>query len=242
MTDELSGKLDVVRDSLNRRSGRQERSKIVQFLTPASIAGFMASLFEGEREHVRLLDAGAGAGILFAACVESLLSARRLPLSIEVVAYEDDRLALPYLKEALEPCESACGRAGVSFRGEIRSEDFIAAAIAQTAESLFTVRRERFTHAILNPPYKKINGQSPTRRLLDKAGIGVSNLYVAFVWLSALMVEPGGELVAITPRSFCNGPYFRDFRVKLLHLLSLRHIHVFESRKKAFKDDEVLQE
>ncbi len=56
------------------------------------------------------------------------------------------------------------------------------------------------------------------------------------------MLEPGGELVAITPRSFCNGPYFRRFRIRLLDMMSLRRIHVFESRKKAFGDDDVLQE
>lgn len=49
-------------------------------------------------------------------------------------------------------------------------------------------------------------------------------------------------MVSITPRSFCNGPYFRRFRIKLLDMMSLRHIHVFESRKKAFGDDDVLQE
>jgi len=43
-------------------------------------------------------------------------------------------------------------------------------------------------------------------------------------------------------RSFCNGPYFRPFRIKFLHLMSLRYIHVFEARNKAFGDDDVLQE
>jgi len=56
------------------------------------------------------------------------------------------------------------------------------------------------------------------------------------------MLESGGELVAITPRSFCNGPYFRRFRMALLDMMALRRIHVFESRKKAFGDDDVLQE
>jgi adenine-specific DNA-methyltransferase len=30
------------------------------------------------------------------------------------------------------------------------------------------------------------------------------------------LFEPVGELVAITPRSFCNGPYFRAFRESFL--------------------------
>ncbi len=191
---------------------------------------------------MRILDAGAGVGVLFAACVEALVSARQRLLSIHVVAYEKDQHVLPYLKETMDRCESTCKEVGIAFRGEIRAEDFVASAIAQTEESLFVVQGERFTHAILNPPYKKINGQSATRRLLDAAGIEVSNLYAAFVWLTAKMLEPGGELVAITPRSFCNGPYFRRFRIRFLDMMSLRRIHVFDSRKKAFGDDDVLQE
>lgn len=242
MMIEITNTLDIVRKSVNGSSCRLERSKIGQFLTPAKIAQFMASLFEWQREHVRILDAGAGAGALFAACVEVMVSGKHCPLSISVVAYENDQKILPYLKETMEWCESTSRRAGISFQGEIRTEDFIAAAIAQSDEGLFAIHGERFTHAILNPPYKKISGESETRRLLNAAGLEVSNLYAAFVWLSAKLLESGGELVAITPRSFCNGPYFRRFRMNLLNMMSLHRIHVLESRKKAFGDDNVLQE
>jgi adenine-specific DNA-methyltransferase len=49
-------------------------------------------------------------------------------------------------------------------------------------------------------------------------------------------------LVAITPRSFCNGRYFRPFRADFLSRMALRELHLFESRKAAFADDDVLQE
>jgi len=242
MMVELTSILDIVRKSVNGSSCRLERSRIGQFLTSARIARFMASLFERQREHVRILDAGAGSGALFAACVEAMVSGKHRPLSIHVVAYENDQKILPYLKETMEWCKSTCHKAGIPFQGEIRVEDFIAAAIAQTEEGLFAVHRERFTHVILNPPYKKIRGESATRQLLYEAGFEVSNLYAAFVWLSAKLLETGGELVAITPRSFCNGPYFRRFRIDLLNMMGLHRIHVFGSRKKAFGDDDVLQE
>jgi adenine-specific DNA-methyltransferase len=48
--------------------------------------------------------------------------------------------------------------------------------------------------------------------------------------------------VGITPRSFCNGPYFLPFREDFLRHLELRRLHVFESRQAAFRDDSVLQE
>lgn len=48
--------------------------------------------------------------------------------------------------------------------------------------------------------------------------------------------------MAIIPRSFCNGPYYRPFREFVLKHAAIRHMHLFESRNKAFKDDDVLQE
>ena len=243
MAEQLSHTLDHVRRTVNGRTQRAERSDIGQFLTPGAIARFMASLFTPNRlDYVRVLDAGAGAGVLFSAYLETLVSGGRRPLSIEVVAYENDRGILPELAQTIARCEAACGHAGIAFHGDIREEDFVAAAIAQTEEGLFAGPVERFTHAILNPPYKKINGESATRKRLDAAGMEVSNLYAAFVWLAARLLAPGGELAAITPRSFCNGPYFSRFRLALLKMMSLRRIHVFESRKKAFGDDDVLQE
>jgi adenine-specific DNA-methyltransferase len=48
--------------------------------------------------------------------------------------------------------------------------------------------------------------------------------------------------VAITPRSFANGPYFGAFRRFFLHHMALDQIHVFESRSVVFADSDVLQE
>jgi len=48
--------------------------------------------------------------------------------------------------------------------------------------------------------------------------------------------------VAITPRSFCNGPYFRSFREDFLGHMEVQRLHVFESRQAAFRKDDVLQE
>lgn len=238
----LTKPLDALRQSLNGSICRSERSKIGQFLTPSAIARFMGSLFENKIEEVRILDPGAGTGILFAATVESLTSRQDHPKTIEVVAYENDKQLFPYLKDTMERCDLACSTADISFRGTILSEDFVSAGVVETDGGLLAGPAKTFTHAILNPPYKKINGKSCTRKMLDAAGMEVSNLYAAFVWLASRMLIPGGELVAITPRSFCNGPYFRRFRVSLLELIALRRIHVFESRKKAFGDDGVLQE
>lgn len=73
-------------------------------------------------------------------------------------------------------------------------------------------------------------------------GIETTNLYAAFVWLVFDLLERNGEFVAITPRSFSSGPYYRSFRIALLTSTSLRKIHLFGSRDKVFPEDNILQE
>jgi hypothetical protein len=112
-----------------------------------------------------------------------------------------------------------------------------------TANDLFTVRQSTgYTHVILNPPYKKIHSGSAHRLALRRVGIETVNLYSAFVALATVEAAPGGQIVAIIPRSFCNGPYYRPFRDFILERAAIRHMHLFDSRNKAFKDDGVLQE
>jgi len=234
--------LDHVRKSFNIATCRSDRSEIGQFLTPVAIARFMSSLFESGPREVKILDPGAGTGVLFATCVESLISQENRPLSIKIVAYETDDAILPYLEDTLARSRSLCASKGIAFHGIIKREDFVAAAVAETRGSLFAVPGERFTHVILNPPYKKISSQTVMSKMLYSSGLEVANLYAAFVWLSILLLEPGGQMVAITPRSFCNGPYFKKFRAAFLRMMCLKRMHVFESRKKAFGDDNVLQE
>jgi adenine-specific DNA-methyltransferase len=234
--------LDHFRESFNASTNRDDRSQIGQFLTPAAIANFMATMFEPSKDTVRILDPGAGAGVLLAASVEKFISQKTKPHSIEVVAYETDKLILPNLEKTIRRCETLCKAANVSFRGTIKIEDFLLSAITETQESLFTAPTKRFTHVIMNPPYKKINARAETTKRLYASGVEVANLYAAFVWLSMRMLEDGGQMVAITPRSFCNGPYFKKFRLAFLKMMNLRRIYVFMSRKKAFGDDAVLQE
>jgi adenine-specific DNA-methyltransferase len=120
-----------------------------------------------------------------------------------------------------------------SSHDEIRHADFIESALEFVREDLFTSAKAPFNAALLNPPYRKINSDSHTRRLLREAGIETSNLYTGFLALAARLLCDGGEMVSITPRSFCNGPYFRPFRREFLDSMSLERLHVFDSRSAA---------
>ena len=219
-----------------------KQHELGQFLTPNPVAEFMASLFEIHRSEVHLLDAGAGAGALSAALVGGLCRDPRKPKRISITAYEIDAAQIEPLRARLEGCRRECERAGISFSATVLNEDFIAAAVPMVRGDLFATESPRFNTSIINPPYRKIRSDSSTRLLLRSAGIEASNLYAGFVALITRLLDKGGELVAITPRSFCNGSYFKPFREDFLDAMSLRRLHVFESRSAAFSGDAVLQE
>jgi adenine-specific DNA-methyltransferase len=228
-----------------RKIDAARRAEMGQFLTPPTVSRLMASMFSPRSGQLTVLDPGAGIGSLTAALVEAACRWGKPPEAIHVVAYEVEPTFVEYLDDVLKACAALARRAGIRFTREVRKEDFIAAGVAVLrGEDLFTPRRteRHFNAAILNPPYRKINTDSRERRLLSSIGIETSNLYTAFLALTVRLLEPGGELVAITPRSFCNGVYFRPFRQEFLGSMALRRVHVFESRKRAFRGDDVLQE
>ena len=241
----------VVKESLatylpsRRVAGRQHslrQHELGQFLTPNPVATLMASMFTNREKEVRLLDAGAGAGALIQAFVETRCATKPLPAMIHVDAYELDPSLLAPLHRTLEHCWQVCLAAGIEFTAEVRNVDFIEATLPLVRGDFFHGPQTPFNAAILNPPYHKINSSSRTRLLLRSAGIETSNIYTGFLALAANLLCEGGEMVAITPRSFANGPYFRPFRNLFLKLMALRRLHVFESRSAAFHQQNVLQE
>jgi adenine-specific DNA-methyltransferase len=236
--------VDFLRLDAGRKQGKERKAELGQFLTPAPIARLMASMFTLSASTLRILDAGAGVGSLFAACVAEVCQRENRPERLSVTTYEVDPMLLEYLHDTFDICRLACERVGILFEGEIVPRDFIETSVEFLQGSLFSLSSDRpkFNCAILNPPYKKIQTQSKERRLLKSVGIESSNVYAGFLALATRLLDPSGELVAITPRSFCNGPYFRLFREHFLQTMSLRRLHTFEQRNKAFSDDDVLQE
>lgn len=224
-----------VRSAIDLEGAR--RGALGQFFTPAPIASLLADMFDPPSSHARLLDAGAGVGSLTAALI-SRAGTEQWSAPITAYAVEVDQDLVPSLKETLHDCEMAVPTTS----SELYSVDFIKWACDQLRLGLFTDEPARFELAVLNPPYRKLNAASRERCLLSSVGIEATNLYAAFVALALRLLVPGGQLVAITPRSFCNGPYFKAFRQDLLEESALRRIHVFESRDRAFSDAEVLQE
>ncbi len=221
---------------------RNRQEELGQFFTAKPVADFMASLFGPLPRTVRLLDAGAGVGSLTAAFVSRLCTENRGVRAIEATLYEIDPEVLEELSATMRECERRCANASIRFTFTIHSTDFIQETSTSLAGDLFGTAPPAFDAAIANPPYRKISNDSKERRALRSVGLETSNLYTGFIALIQRLLVPGGQLVGITPRSFCNGPYFRPFREEFLSHFELRRLHVFESRKAAFRDDSVLQE
>jgi tRNA1(Val) A37 N6-methylase TrmN6 len=225
-------------DALRRRVAsavpREHKSALGQFMTPSSTARFMASLLSrGQHADCKLLDAGAGMGALTCALLDRWCSGEVDFGRVDVQAIELDEAIQPHLEASLAGC-----RRLAALHVDVVGADFIEWAV----NALQFGSAGGFTHAILNPPYKKITSDSRYRLLLRQAGIETVNLYSAFVALALALLQDGGQLVAIIPRSFCNGPYYRPFREFVMERAAIRRIHLFASRNKAFRDDDVLQE
>lgn len=228
----------------SRLAAQAERARrqLGQFLTPSHVADFMASLFFSDLADIRLLDAGAGKGALTAAFVRFQCQRTKKPKSIAVTAYELDATVLKDLERTLVECQFECERSGIQFSFLIQNEDFIAAAASNLRNDLFSDKAASFNASIVNPPYRKLGSDSAARRWLRSVGIETSNYYTAFVALITKLLDERGEIVAITPRSFCNGPYFKSFRAALLGSVAIQRLHLFDSRSAAFGRDGVLQE
>ncbi|MEQ1556144.1 MAG: Eco57I restriction-modification methylase domain-containing protein [Gallionella sp.] len=222
--------LDQVRREASDLLDQPRRAELGQYMTPSSIAEFMAGLFS-YKSPAKLLDAGAGVGSLTAAFFEQALHEQ---ISVSSDAWEIDSILVRYLQTTLDEYVQV-GRGKIT--AEIHAADFI-------EDAIFTIQSGAtpYSHAILNPPYKKINSHSSHRKLLRMVGIETVNLYTAFVALAVMLLQESGELVAIIPRSFCNGPYYKPFRHFILSRCAIRHIHLFDVRNQAFQDDAVLQE
>jgi adenine-specific DNA-methyltransferase len=213
----------------------KSQDKLGQFFTPSRAAVLIASLPRlPELGMIRVLDPGAGSGSLSAALVSRVLD-ERPDLHVHVVAVECDNGVIASLRDTLNACVVA-GDGRVAY--EIVTGDFIVESTGMVPDA----RLCDFDIVIENPPYAKLAASSAAREAVREVGADAPNLYAAFLALGAAALKPGGQLVAITPRSFCNGPYFGLFRSFFLDRMALDRVHVFESRSTVFADTGVLQE
>jgi adenine-specific DNA-methyltransferase len=221
----------------------KDRKPEGQFFTPKQVSIFMAELFDINQDKVSLLDPGAGTGILSAAFCEKLLN-RGKPVSLVIDAFENDPEIIPFLKSVLQECKKDLEQKASKVEFNVLAKDFILTNEPYlSGPGLFEKGGQRFYDFVVsNPPYYKVGTESPYSKMMANLICGQPNIYAFFMTMAASMLADKGELVFITPRSFCSGLYYKNFRRWFLRKVRITRIHIFESRKDIFDKDGVLQE
>jgi adenine-specific DNA-methyltransferase len=201
-----------------------------QFFTPLAVARFMAELLPVSEALIRVLDPGAGVGILVCALCEASTT------NIELRAYEVDKVLADYLDVCLAYAQLWMKSKNRCLNYTIIRDDFILAC----GDTLTKPANNTFDIVISNPPYFKLSKTDPRARVAESVIHGQPNIYALFMAVSVALLRVGGHAVFITPRSYTAGQYFDRFRQYFFSQIRPRAIHLFESRKDVF--DKVLQE
>jgi len=132
---------------------------------------------------------------------------------------------------------------GIKLSFKVHVADFVLEHARFLAPGLFDQNAANDYDVIIsNPPYFKLS-KNDSRSVAASAVIhGQPNIYAIFMALSASLLSDHGVMVTITPRSFAAGDYFRRCRQYLFSRVVPEVVHLFHSRKAAFKSAAVLQE
>lgn len=218
---------------------KKERKKYGQFFTSKETARFMAGLYNIPRNlsKVRILDAGAGTGILSCALLERMEQIEFVQ-SIELTCYENDNNILDLLKENLQTYKENSKK---NIHIEIITDNYITSQYLEF-NYMSCSNLKKYDFVIGNPPYMKISKDAPEAAAMPEVCYGAPNLYFLFAAMGLYNLTDGGEMVYIIPRSWTSGAYFKRFRQYFLTEGKLEYIHLFVSRNKVFDKEDVLQE
>jgi len=215
-----------------------EAKKILgQYFTDSPIAEFMSSLIDIESlnpDQVRLLDCGAGHGMLTVSTAMHLL--KNGINKVEATLYELDENVINNLTDVLEEVKVVFAKERKTFSYTIINDDFVTLRPDLKSQLGFDV-------SVINPPYFKYSVKESiySKKTADLFK-GDPNIYASFIAITLSAMAPNGQIVVISPRSFLNGLYFKGFRKYLLNNSKLDIIHIFKSRKDVFVDSDILQE
>jgi len=216
----------------------EDRKDRGQYFTPPEVATFMAELGDTNGvTAIRVLDPGAGTGILSCAACEKLAQSPNLE-TIELDVYETDQSLVAILEEVLSHLGAWLQQRGIQLHSNIVDQDFVLTASRLLANG----ELQPYDLIISNPPYKKISGDDPRSHLTAEAVCGQPNLYALFMFTATKLLKRSGSMVFITPRSYMAGCYFRAFRHAFFDVVHPVRVHLFDSRKDVFSNQGVLQE
>ncbi|MGE8433102.1 Eco57I restriction-modification methylase domain-containing protein [Chryseobacterium joostei] len=210
-----------------------------QYFTPINLASFIADFNKIDKKKIKILDPGCGIGILSTVLIQKLAFKENIK-NIDLIAFENDPDILTLTEANYEYLRNWLSQKNISFSYYLCKNDFILHnSSVLEGEKVFS---PEFDIVISNPPYFKLSKDDVRKKIAKSVIYGQSNIYTIFMAISARLLKSNGQLIFIIPRSFCSGSYFRLFREKFLEYVNLDAIHIFDSRARAFKKDNVLQE
>lgn len=218
----------------------EHKKNLGQFFTPLAVSNFMAGFCLVNKRRIRVLDPGCGIGILSCSLIEFLVTKYFQVKEIELVSFETDDKLSKYTAMSLEYLDVWLQVREVRLTKFLCKNDFILHNSEILHEGVKV--NERYDVIIANPPYFKLAKNDPRTKAAKSIIYGQANIYSIFLLIAAKVLDTGGQLIFITPRSFSSGSYFKVFREKFFSLVNITDIHLFGSRKDAFFRDKVLQE
>lgn len=222
---------------------KQERKKYGQFFTPVATARYMAKLSRNRNEKVRILDPGAGNGILTAALIERLVE-NGYVREVTAVLYENDNHIQGLLYKNIAVMRKYCKKQDVKLQVKVIKDNFILCNHDYWDRAN---TRGLYDIVICNPPYQKIGKDTAESVCMNKIVYGQPNLYFLFMAMATKLLHQQGEFIFITPRSWTSGLYFKSFRRWFFQKMDIQYAHLFHSRSNVFKEnricnDSILQE
>ena len=226
-----------------RSTSDKHKKENGQFFTPKQIADFMGDLAKPKSNKISILDPGCGTGILSCSLIEKLIQ-KSTVTEIELSLFETDNKVLLLTQKVIDFLASWLTEKNIELQYHINHTDFVLEnSNVFNVSNLFGLEKvKRYDYIISNPPYFKISKTDNRAVVAKELVYGQPNIYSLFMGVAAKLLKHDGELIFITPRSFAAGNYFKAFRQSFFSEVSISNIHIFESRNKMFKNDNVLQE
>lgn len=247
---EMPGKYaDKLGNDFLASKGQKQIAALGQYFTPQIIAELIAKNFSELKasKSIKILDPGAGMGILSCVLCENIANWKHKPDNIELIAYEIDKSLVPILEKSFDYLKDWLKHKNISLSFSVYDSDFVlenADILNKTLQQSLFHRKdfEKFDIIVANPPYFKISKSDPRAKATSTVIYGQPNIYALFMAIAAALLKESGQLGFITPRSYAAGLYFKKFRQNFFSQITPVSIHIFNSRDKAFNKDGVLQE
>ncbi|MBP5209562.1 MAG: class I SAM-dependent methyltransferase [Clostridia bacterium] len=221
-------------NKLIRATVKSDNLRLGRFFTKKETARLLAGLLElPDKPAVRVLDAGAGTGILSAAVIERLCESGTVR-EIRLLCCENDARCLPVLKDNLERLRRLCRRRyKVRLAATVLEENFVLAGRSAYTLSLYKDEPELFDLVLTHPPTALLAPASPEALCVPDLFSGEVDLCYLFLAMAECALAPGGQLAAILPTAFATSPSLTRMRRFFFSQNTPRRIHVFETGKAA---------